>query len=41
MNTKKAILLGILIVSFIAYDVLRFKVGPCSPELEILINGKR
>lgn len=28
------------VVLLVVYNVLTFKVGPCSPEMEILINNK-
>ena len=37
---KIDILFGVIIVAFTIYKIKIFKIGPCSPEMELLINGK-
>ena len=34
------ILVGLTITSLILYKTFSRKIGPCSPEIELLINGK-
>lgn len=41
MNVKKSFILGIIVISLVAYTILKFKIAPCSQELEILLNGRQ
>jgi hypothetical protein len=38
MTNKIKVAIGVLVVSVIAYKIKNFKVGPCSPEMEKMIN---
>jgi len=37
---KKDLIFTALLISFVIYKIKTFKIGPCSPEMELLINGK-
>jgi len=41
MSFKKKILIGVTVLASVVYTVVTKKIGPCSPELEVLINSKR
>ena len=34
------ILVGLAITSVVLYMIATYEIGPCSPEMELLINGK-
>lgn len=40
MKIKKEVIIATVITSLILYKIITFKVGPCSPEREMLLSNR-